>query len=108
MWKSRFDLTALSKFQVVINKEYVLDRADSSHGGAMGSQQSAILGRPRASNHGHDPSFDSYPAMFLCLVLTGIMNLNYFYFFVGKREIVDMRIYKYRPIEKEEREIYKG
>jgi hypothetical protein len=101
-------LQTLSKFQVVINKKYVLDRADSSHGRAMGSQQSAILGSPRDSHHGHDPSFDSYPAMFLCLVLTGIMNLNYFYFFVGKREMIDMPIYKYRSIEKEEREIYKG
>jgi hypothetical protein len=27
----------------------------------------------------------SYPIMFLCLALTGIVNLNYFYFFVRKK-----------------------
>jgi hypothetical protein len=27
----------------------------------------------------------SYPIMFLCLALTGIINLNYFYFFVRKK-----------------------
>jgi predicted MFS family arabinose efflux permease len=27
----------------------------------------------------------SYPIMFLCLALTGILNLNYFYFFVRKK-----------------------
>jgi hypothetical protein len=27
----------------------------------------------------------SYPTMFLCLVLAGIINLNYFYFFVRKK-----------------------
>ena len=28
----------------------------------------------------------SYPIMFLCLALTGVINLNYFYFFVRKKE----------------------
>jgi len=27
----------------------------------------------------------SYPIMFLCLALTGVINLNYFYFFVRKK-----------------------
>jgi hypothetical protein len=27
----------------------------------------------------------SYPIMFLCLALTGMINLNYFYFFVRKK-----------------------
>ena len=29
----------------------------------------------------------SYPIMFLCLALTGIINLNYFYFFVRKKGV---------------------
>ena len=28
----------------------------------------------------------SYPIMFLCLALTGIVNLNYFYFFVREKK----------------------
>jgi hypothetical protein len=29
--------------------------------------------------------FTSYSIMFLCLALTGIINLNYFYFFVREK-----------------------
>ena len=29
--------------------------------------------------------FTNYPMMFLCLALIGIINLNYFYFFVRKK-----------------------
>jgi len=37
----------------------------------------------------------SYPTMFLCLALTGIINLNYFYFFVRKKMGINMPISKY-------------
>jgi len=30
-------------------------------------------------------SLSSYPVMFLCLAFTGVINLIYFYLFVGKR-----------------------
>jgi MFS family permease len=66
---------------------YTLDRAGSSPGLAMGtftaitdlgvSLGPVIMGMIIRTA--------SYPIMFLCLALTGIVNLNYFYFFVRKK-----------------------
>jgi MFS family permease len=67
---------------------YALDRGGSSPGPTMGTFQAigdlgwslgpAIMGLIIYTT--------SYPIMFLCLALTGIINLNYFYFLVrGKR-----------------------
>jgi MFS family permease len=66
---------------------YTLDRVSSSPGPAMGtftaisdlglSLGPAIMGFILHST--------SYTIMFLCLALTGVVNLNYFYFFVRKR-----------------------
>jgi MFS family permease len=66
---------------------YTLDRVGSSPGPAMGTF-SAIndlgtsLGPVIMGIIIHTAS---YPIMFLCLALTGIVNLNYFYFFVRKK-----------------------
>ena len=66
---------------------YTLDRAGSSRGPAMGtytafSDLGVSLG---PAMMGPIISWTSYPAMFLCLALVGVINLAYFYFFVKKR-----------------------
>jgi MFS family permease len=66
---------------------YTLDRVGSSPGPAMGTLTAfmdlgASLGPLIMGMIIH---IGSYPIMFLCLALTGIVNLNYFYFFVRKR-----------------------
>ena len=67
---------------------YALDRVDSSRGPVIGtftaisdlglSLGPVIMGVVIRST--------SYSIMFLCLVLTGLINLNYFYFFVRKKK----------------------
>ena len=66
---------------------YTLDRVGSSVGPAMGtftaiSDLGLSLGPVIMGIIIHSTS---YPTMFLCLVLMGIINLNYFYFFVRKK-----------------------
>ena len=66
---------------------YVLDRVGSSPGPAMGtftaiSDLGISLGPVVMGIIIHTAS---YPIMFLCLALTGVINLNYFYFFVRKK-----------------------
>jgi MFS family permease len=66
---------------------YTLDRVGSSSGPAIGtftalSDLGVALG-PVAM--GIVIRMTSYPIMFLCLVLTSFINLNYFYFFVKKK-----------------------
>ena len=67
---------------------YALDVAGPSRGPAMGTFTAASdlgvgLG---AVIMGIILRFTSYPTMFLCLALTGIINLSYFYFFVRKKK----------------------
>jgi MFS family permease len=67
---------------------YTLDRMGSSPGPAMGmftafadfgiSLGPVIMGIVVHST--------SYPIMFFCLALTGVINLSYFYFFVRKKQ----------------------
>ncbi|MBN2035046.1 MAG: MFS transporter [Deltaproteobacteria bacterium] len=66
---------------------YVLDREGSSPGPAMGtftaiSDLGLSLGPMIMGMVIH---MSGYPAMFLCLAFTGVINLVYFYFFVGER-----------------------
>jgi predicted MFS family arabinose efflux permease len=66
---------------------YTLDRVGSSPGPAMGTFLAIMdlgwsLGPVIMGIIVHAAS---YPIMFLCLALTGIINLNYFYFFVRKK-----------------------
>jgi MFS family permease len=66
---------------------YVLDRVGSSLGPAMGtftaiSDLGMCLGPVIM---GIIINLTSYPIMFLCLFLIGVINLNYFYFFVRKK-----------------------
>jgi MFS family permease len=66
---------------------YVLDRVGSSPGPAMGtftaiSDLGISLGSVVMGIIIHTAS---YPIMFLCLALTGVINLNYFYFCVRKK-----------------------
>jgi MFS family permease len=66
---------------------YMLDRVGSSRGPAMGtftalSDLGMFLGPVMM---GIVISSTSYRTMFLCLVLSGTINLNYFYFFVRRR-----------------------
>ncbi len=66
---------------------YTLDRVKSSPGPAMGTFLAIMdlgwsLGPVIMGIIIHAAS---YPIMFLCLALTGIINLNYFYFFVRKK-----------------------
>jgi MFS family permease len=66
---------------------YVLDRVGSSLGPAMGtftaiSDLGMCLGPVIM---GLIINLTSYPIMFLCLFLIGVINLNYFYFFVRKK-----------------------
>ncbi len=67
---------------------YVLDRAGSSRGPAMGTFTAiGDLGTGLGPViMGIILRWTSYPVMFLCLALTGIINLIYFYFFVRKKE----------------------
>jgi len=67
---------------------YALDRAGSSPGPVMGTFTAMTdlgisLGPVIMGIIIHKAS---YPIMFLCLALTGIVNLNYFYFFVRKKK----------------------
>jgi MFS family permease len=67
---------------------YALDRMGSSRGLVMGtftafSDLGISLGPVIMGIIIHTAS---YPIMFLCLALTGVINLNYFYFFVRKKE----------------------
>ena len=66
---------------------YVLERAGSSRGPAIGTftaigDLGIVLGPVLM---GIVLRLTNYPVMFLCLALTGIINLNYFYFFVRKK-----------------------
>ncbi len=68
---------------------YTLDRVNSSRGLAMGTFTAAMdLGLALGpAIMGIVIRGTSYPIMFLCLVLVGILNLIYFHFFVrGKRQ----------------------
>jgi MFS family permease len=66
---------------------YTLDRAGSSRGSVVGTFQtitdSGISLGPIIM--GIIVHATSYPIMFLCLALFGIIDLNYFYFFVRKK-----------------------
>ncbi len=66
---------------------YALDRVDSSPGPVMGTFTAFTdLGISLGSViMGIIIHTASYPIMFLCLALTSIINLNYFYFFVRKK-----------------------
>jgi len=66
---------------------YALDRVGSSPGPVMGTFTALTdvgisLGPIIMGIIVHTAS---YPIMFLCLALTGVINLNYFYFFVRKK-----------------------
>jgi MFS family permease len=66
---------------------YALDRAGSSPGPVMGTftaftDLGISLGPVIMGIVIHTAN---YPIMFLCLALTGVINLNYFYFFVRKK-----------------------
>jgi MFS family permease len=66
---------------------YAIDKMGSSRGTAMGtftgfSDLGMSLGPAIMGIIIH---FTSYPTMFLCLALAGIISLNYFYFFVRKK-----------------------
>ena len=68
---------------------YALDRVGSSPGPAMGtftaiSDLGISLGPVIMGIIIH---MTSYPIMFLCLAFTGILNLNYFYFFVREKRV---------------------
>jgi predicted MFS family arabinose efflux permease len=67
---------------------YALERVGSSPGPAMGtftaiSDLGVSLGPVIMGIIIHGAG---YPIMFLCLALTGVINLSYFYFFVRKKE----------------------
>jgi MFS family permease len=66
---------------------YAIDRAGSSRGPAMGTFTALTdLGAGMGSViMGIILQLTSYPVMFLCLSLIGIINLLYFYFFVRKK-----------------------
>ena len=66
---------------------YALDRVGSSTGPAMGTFQAFTdLGMSLGPViMGIIVHATSYPIMFLCLAFIGIINLNYFYFFVRKK-----------------------
>jgi MFS family permease len=66
---------------------YALDQVDSSRGPAMGTFTAiADLGSGMGSViMGIILQLTSYPIMFLCLALTGLINLLYFYYFVRKK-----------------------
>jgi len=67
---------------------YVVDHAGSSRGPAIGTftaigDLGVALGPVIM---GIILRLTSYPIMFLCLALTGVINLNYFYFFVREKK----------------------
>jgi len=67
---------------------YALERVGSSPGPAMGtftaiSDLGVSLGPVIMGIIIHGAG---YPIMFLCLALTGVINLSYFYFFVRKKK----------------------
>jgi MFS family permease len=66
---------------------YTIDRAGSSRGPAMGTFTALTdLGAGMGSViMGIILQLTSYPMMFICLALTGIVNLLYFYFFVRNK-----------------------
>jgi MFS family permease len=66
---------------------YALDRAGSSRGPAMGTFTALTdLGAGMGSViMGVILELTNYPIMFLCLALTGIINILYFYFAVRKK-----------------------
>jgi MFS family permease len=66
---------------------YALDRAGSSRGPAMGTFTAvADLGAGLGSViMGIVVQLTSYPIMFFCLALTGVINLFYFYFSIRKK-----------------------
>jgi predicted MFS family arabinose efflux permease len=71
---------------------YVLDRSGSSPGPTMGtftaiSDLGFTLGPMVMGIIIH---MTSYPTMFLCLAFFGLINLNYFYFIVRKREKAEL------------------
>jgi MFS family permease len=80
---------------------YALDLAGSYRGPAMGTFTAAAdlgvgLG---AVIMGIILHFANYPTMFLCLALTGLINLSYFYFFVRKKERILNPIYEPDSVE---------
>ncbi len=75
-------------FLIPVLVAYTLDRAGSSRGPAMGTFSAFMelgvgLG---AVITGIIIRLTTYPIMFLSLVLIGVINLNYFYFFVRKKD----------------------
>ena len=68
---------------------YTMDRVGGYPGPAMGMFQTFTdLGMSLGTvTMGIVVHSTSYPIMFLCLALTGIVNLNYFYFFVRKKRM---------------------
>ncbi len=68
---------------------YVLDRVGSSPGPAMGTLTAiSDLGMSLGPViMGIIVQSTSYPIMFLCLAFTGVINLNYFYFFVREKRV---------------------
>jgi len=72
-------------FPLLIN--YAMDHASSPKGPAIGTYMAfSDFGAGMGSViMGIILQLTSYPVMFLCIALTGIMNLNYFYFFVRKK-----------------------
>ncbi len=69
---------------------HTIDRAGSSRGPAMGTFQAVTdLGMTLGPViMGVIVHATSYPIMFLCLALVGVVNLNYCYFFVIKKEMI--------------------
>jgi predicted MFS family arabinose efflux permease len=66
---------------------FALDRAGSVPGPAMGTFTAvADLGSGMGSViMGIVLQWTSYPIMFLCLILIGVLNLLYFHFFIRKK-----------------------
>ena len=67
---------------------YTLDRVDSSRRGPAVATLTAMMDLGVALGPlvmGFVIHLTNYPIMFLCLALIGIMNFNYFYFFVRKK-----------------------
>jgi len=67
---------------------YTIDRAKSSRGPAMGTFTALTdLGAGMGSViMGIILELTSYPVMFLCLSLTGVINLLYFHFFISRKK----------------------
>ncbi len=82
-----FKIKSADAFSMPSLVAYVLDREGSHPGPAMGtftaiSDLGISLGPVIM---GIDIHVTGYQVMFLCLALTGIINLIYFYFFVRQR-----------------------